>query len=224
VPAQPPSATCTHSPGAAQPPAQPPATSATYAGNIRTGHNAPYIASLSTPISLPFPTSMSVPLILAEIVRGISRGIPLPFPSPPSEFQTNVIFLEKYKSHPTSSDVSISPIHTSTKTSSLISQWHSNSMATCGHLHTTRRVIVILHKKKSSLSIRLARAPQGEQKSPDYVARQPFGQVPSIVHSSCHSFVLVRVHYHCSSTRQDDDGFILYESCHLATNYPRSRR
>jgi hypothetical protein len=38
-------------PSAAQPPAQPLATSATYASNIRTGHNAPYIASLSTPIS-----------------------------------------------------------------------------------------------------------------------------------------------------------------------------
>jgi hypothetical protein len=41
APAQPLPVTCTHSPGAAQLPAQPPATSATYAANTCTDRNAP---------------------------------------------------------------------------------------------------------------------------------------------------------------------------------------
>jgi hypothetical protein len=48
APAQPLSATCTCSPSAEQPPAQPPATSATYAGNICTGHNAPCCLPIHT--------------------------------------------------------------------------------------------------------------------------------------------------------------------------------
>ncbi|KAH8827749.1 glutathione S-transferase [Flagelloscypha sp. PMI_526] len=57
--------------------------------------------------------------------------------------------------------------------------------ATCG-----KRVGIILHEKRVSFELVPIDATVGEHKSPQYLEKQPFGQVPYI----------------------DDDGFILYES------------
>ncbi|KAF8072286.1 glutathione S-transferase [Lyophyllum atratum] len=54
----------------------------------------------------------------------------------------------------------------------------------------TRRVGTVLREKKIPFELVEVQLTKGEHKSPEYLAKQPFGQVPYI----------------------DDDGFILYES------------
>ncbi|KAF7332913.1 Glutathione S-transferase [Mycena venus] len=71
--------------------------------------------------------------------------------------------------------------------------------ATC-----TRRVATILHELKVPFELIEVDVMKGEHKTPEYLKKQPFGQIPYI----------------------DDDGFILYESraiCrYIAAKYPES--
>ncbi|KAJ7146949.1 glutathione S-transferase-like protein [Mycena epipterygia] len=71
--------------------------------------------------------------------------------------------------------------------------------ATC-----TRRVATVLHELKVPFELIEVDLMKGEHKSPAYLEKQPFGQIPYI----------------------DDDGFILYETraiCrYIATKYPKS--
>ncbi|KAF4615735.1 hypothetical protein D9613_012469 [Agrocybe pediades] len=62
---------------------------------------------------------------------------------------------------------------------------YGSSKATC-----TRRVATVLHEKGVPFVLHPIDIMKGEQKSVEYLEKQPFGQVPYI----------------------DDDGFILYES------------
>ncbi|PPQ66676.1 hypothetical protein CVT24_008829 [Panaeolus cyanescens] len=65
----------------------------------------------------------------------------------------------------------------------------------------TRRAAVVMHEKKVPFEFVNVDLFKGENKSPEYLAKQPFGQVPYL----------------------DDDGFILYESRaiarYIATKY-----
>ncbi|KAF4615736.1 hypothetical protein D9613_012468 [Agrocybe pediades] len=74
---------------------------------------------------------------------------------------------------------------------------YGNPLSTC-----TRRVAVVLHEKQVPFVFHPIDMANKEHKSPEFLAKQPFGQVPYI----------------------DDDGFILYESraiCHyIETKYP----
>jgi|HubBroStandDraft_2_1064218.scaffolds.fasta_scaffold515757_2 glutathione S-transferase len=54
----------------------------------------------------------------------------------------------------------------------------------------TRKVLTTLHEKGQNADFVVVDIMKGEQKNPDHLARQPFGQIPAI----------------------DDDGFVLYES------------
>ncbi|KAF9037901.1 glutathione S-transferase [Hymenopellis radicata] len=54
----------------------------------------------------------------------------------------------------------------------------------------TKRVAVVLREKRVPFDVHPINVAAGDQKSPEYLAKQPFGQVPYIV----------------------DDGFVLYES------------
>ncbi|KAF9067230.1 glutathione S-transferase [Rhodocollybia butyracea] len=73
-----------------------------------------------------------------------------------------------------------------------------------GHSYSSAalRVAVVLHEKKIPFELILVDLAKKEQKTPEFLGKQPFGQVPYI----------------------DDDGFILYESraiCrYLAAKYP----
>lgn len=73
---------------------------------------------------------------------------------------------------------------------------YGNPLSTC-----TRRVSTVLREKNVPYEFHRIDFSKGEHKSPDYLKKQPFGQVPYI----------------------DDDGFILYESraiCrYIATKY-----
>ncbi|CAA7262251.1 unnamed protein product [Cyclocybe aegerita] len=66
----------------------------------------------------------------------------------------------------------------------------------------TKRVALVLHEKKVSFELHVIDLAKGENKSPEYLSKQPFGQIPYI----------------------DDDGFILYESraiaAYIAAKYP----
>ncbi|TRM64614.1 thioredoxin-like protein [Schizophyllum amplum] len=62
---------------------------------------------------------------------------------------------------------------------------YGHPMSTC-----TRRVGIILMEKKIPFKFVLVDLPKGDHKKPEYLAKQPFGQVPYL----------------------DDDGFIVYES------------
>ncbi|KAF9459959.1 glutathione S-transferase [Collybia nuda] len=66
---------------------------------------------------------------------------------------------------------------------------YGSPMSTC-----TRRVAVVLHEKKVPFELVPVDLGKGEHKAPEYLEKQPFGQVPYI----------------------DDDGFILYESRAIA--------
>ncbi|KAJ7227624.1 glutathione S-transferase [Mycena rebaudengoi] len=74
------------------------------------------------------------------------------------------------------------------------------SKSTC-----TRRVATVLHELKVPFELIEVKMVEGENKSPAYLEKQPFGQIPYI----------------------DDDGFILYESraiCrYIAAKHPESR-
>lgn len=62
---------------------------------------------------------------------------------------------------------------------------YGNPMSTC-----TRKVLFLLAEKNAKFDFEVLDFGKGEHKSPDHVARQPFGQVPAL----------------------DDDGFELFES------------
>jgi len=74
---------------------------------------------------------------------------------------------------------------------------HGSPMSTC-----VRRVAVVLKEKEIPFTFVLVDMQKGEHKSPEYLAKQPFGQIPYI----------------------DDDGFVLYESRaiarYLVAKYP----
>ncbi|KAL0066314.1 hypothetical protein AAF712_006745 [Marasmius tenuissimus] len=67
----------------------------------------------------------------------------------------------------------------------MVLQLYGSPQSTC-----TKRVGVVLHEKKIPYEFREIDYAKNEHKSPEYLEKQPFGQVPYI----------------------DDDGFILYES------------
>ncbi|KAJ6541022.1 glutathione S-transferase [Mycena vulgaris] len=73
------------------------------------------------------------------------------------------------------------------------------------HATCTRRVATILHEHKVPFELVEVDVMQGEHKSPAYLEKQPFGQIPYI----------------------DDDGFILYETraiCrYIAAKYPTAK-
>ncbi|KAF9003309.1 glutathione S-transferase [Cyathus striatus] len=78
----------------------------------------------------------------------------------------------------------------------MVLKLYGNTNGTC-----TKRVALILHEKKVPFKFYNVDLSKGEQKSPEYLKYQPFGQVPYI----------------------DDDGFILYETRaiarYIATKY-----
>ncbi|KAF9037898.1 glutathione S-transferase [Hymenopellis radicata] len=67
----------------------------------------------------------------------------------------------------------------------MVLQLFGSPVSTC-----TKRVAVVLREKKVPFELHPINLASREQKSPEYLAKQPFGQVPYIV----------------------DDGFVLYES------------
>ncbi|KAF9533976.1 glutathione S-transferase [Crepidotus variabilis] len=79
----------------------------------------------------------------------------------------------------------------------MVLKLYGSSMATC-----TRRVALILHEKKVPFELHEIDVQNKAHKKPDYLEKQPFGQIPYI----------------------DHDGFILYESraiCYyIASIYP----
>ncbi|KAF9001510.1 thioredoxin-like protein [Cyathus striatus] len=78
----------------------------------------------------------------------------------------------------------------------MVLKLYGNPNSTC-----TKRVAVVLHEKKVPFEFVVIDFAKGEHKTPEYLTRQPFGQVPYL----------------------DDDGFILYESRaigrYIATKY-----
>ncbi|KAJ7928338.1 thioredoxin-like protein [Mycena leptocephala] len=76
---------------------------------------------------------------------------------------------------------------------------YGGKIATC-----TRRVATVLHELKVPFELIEVDVMNGEHKTPEYLKKQPFGQIPYI----------------------DDDGFILYETraiCrYIAAKYPAS--
>ncbi|KAJ7237987.1 glutathione S-transferase [Mycena rebaudengoi] len=76
---------------------------------------------------------------------------------------------------------------------------HGASQATC-----TRRVATVLHELKVPFELIEVKLMEGEHKTPAYLEKQPFGQIPYI----------------------DDNGFILYETraiCrYIAAKHPKS--
>ncbi|KZP02985.1 thioredoxin-like protein [Athelia psychrophila] len=78
----------------------------------------------------------------------------------------------------------------------MVLKLYGSPISTC-----TKRVAVVLKEKNVPFEFIAIDFRKGEHKAPDFVAKQPFGQVPFI----------------------DDDGFILYESRaigrYIATKY-----
>jgi len=62
---------------------------------------------------------------------------------------------------------------------------YGHPISTC-----TRKVLTTLEEKGQKADLVVVDIMKGDQKNPDHLARQPFGQIPAI----------------------DDDGFVLYES------------
>ncbi|KDR68560.1 hypothetical protein GALMADRAFT_256820 [Galerina marginata CBS 339.88] len=79
----------------------------------------------------------------------------------------------------------------------MVLKLYGSKVSTC-----TKRVAVVLHEKKVPFELIDIDFAKGENKSPEFLKHQPFGQVPYI----------------------DDDGFILYESraisYYIASKYP----
>lgn len=82
----------------------------------------------------------------------------------------------------------------------------------------TKTVGIVLKEKDIPFTFVPIDITKGEQKSPEYLKKQPFGAVPVIVSIS---FAIRLSHSRFPS--QDDDGFILYESRaiarYIATKY-----
>ena len=95
--------------------------------------------------------------------------------------------------------------------------------------HFVRLVAAVLIEKKVPFEFVKVELSKGEQKTPEFLAKHPFGQVPLIV---CHSFLncltaFLTYNYSIFLLRwlgQDDDGFIVYETraiCfYIASKYP----
>lgn len=84
----------------------------------------------------------------------------------------------------------------------MVLKLYGTSGSTC-----SKRVATILREKEVPYELVEINFAQGEQKTPEYLEKQPFGQVPYIV---C-LFDLFRCF--CSHIcNQDDDGFLLFES------------
>ncbi|KAJ7660886.1 thioredoxin-like protein [Mycena polygramma] len=84
---------------------------------------------------------------------------------------------------------------------------YGSKLATC-----TRRTATILHELKVPFELIEINLQAGEHKTPEYLEKQPFGQIPYII---C-----------MRRTPEDDDGFLLYETraiCHyIAAKHPES--
>ena len=71
---------------------------------------------------------------------------------------------------------------------------------------------MILLEKKVPFEFIHIKSDAGEQKSPAFLEKQPFGQVPVIVRSSLLFSSYNNRLLTCAHGFQDDDGYILYES------------
>ena len=67
---------------------------------------------------------------------------------------------------------------------------------------------MVLHEKKIPFEFQDVALAKGEHKSPEFKAKQPFGQVPYIVSAKTPSIVKLSWPY----MEKDDNGLILYES------------
>ena len=76
----------------------------------------------------------------------------------------------------------------------------------------TRIVAMTLSEKKVPFEFVHIKLDAGEQKSPAFLEKQPFGQVPVIVCSLLLLSKYNNVLLICALGLQDDDGYILYES------------
>lgn len=61
---------------------------------------------------------------------------------------------------------------------------HGSPVSTC-----TKRVAMVLHEKKIPFEFQDVALAKGEHKSPEFKAKQPFGQVPYIVSAKTPSIV-----------------------------------
>jgi glutathione S-transferase len=95
---------------------------------------------------------------------------------------------------------------------------YGGKIATC-----TRRVATVLHELKVPFELIEVDFRNGGNKTPEYLKKQPFGQIPYIVRMQCSAVILTT---HRDDVGQDDDGFILYETraiCrYIAAKYPTS--
>ena len=73
-----------------------------------------------------------------------------------------------------------------------------------------RLVAAILLEKQVPFELVVLDMSKSEQKSLEYLSKQPFGQVPCIVWLPSRPLTSLESYFFL--TRQDDDGFILYES------------